>query len=51
MFDQLVHPTMRFVRAVLPQMIEREAGKILVDFASPGWMTVLPSLSRSRNSS
>src|SRR3954447_11412688 len=23
MFDALVHPTMRFVRAVLPQMIER----------------------------
>ena len=30
MFDRLVHPTMRFVRAVLPQMIEREAGKIIV---------------------
>ena len=30
MFDALVHPTMRFVRAVLPQMIERRAGKIIV---------------------
>jgi 2-keto-3-deoxy-L-fuconate dehydrogenase len=30
MFDTLVHPTMRFVRAVLPQMIERRAGKIIV---------------------
>ena len=30
MFDVLVHPTMRFVRAVLPQMIERRAGKIIV---------------------
>ncbi|MFT7598762.1 MAG: NAD(P)-dependent dehydrogenase (short-subunit alcohol dehydrogenase family) [Acidimicrobiales bacterium] len=30
MFDRLVHPTMRFIRAVLPQMIEREAGKIIV---------------------
>jgi NAD(P)-dependent dehydrogenase (short-subunit alcohol dehydrogenase family) len=30
MFDALVHPTMRFVRAVLPQMIERQAGKIIV---------------------
>jgi 2-keto-3-deoxy-L-fuconate dehydrogenase len=30
MFDRLVHPTMRFVRAVLPQMIERRVGKIIV---------------------
>ena len=30
MFDTLVHPTMRFVRAVLPQMIERRTGKIIV---------------------
>lgn len=30
MFERLVHPTMRFTRAVLPQMIEREAGKIIV---------------------
>jgi 2-keto-3-deoxy-L-fuconate dehydrogenase len=30
MFDVLVHPTMRFVRAVLPQMIDRRAGKIIV---------------------
>jgi 2-keto-3-deoxy-L-fuconate dehydrogenase len=30
MFDALVHPTMRFVRAVLPQMIERRSGKIIV---------------------
>jgi len=29
-FDRLVHPTARFVRAVLPQMIERRAGKIIV---------------------
>ena len=29
-FDTLVHPTMRFVRALLPQMIERRAGKIVV---------------------
>lgn len=29
-FDTLVHPTMRFVRAVLPQMIERRKGKIIV---------------------
>ena len=30
MFTRLVHPTMRFVSAVLPQMIERRAGKIIV---------------------
>ena len=30
MFDALVHPLMRFVRAVLPQMIERRSGKIIV---------------------
>jgi 2-keto-3-deoxy-L-fuconate dehydrogenase len=30
MFDALVHPTMRFVRAVLPQMIERRGGKVIV---------------------
>ena len=30
MFDRMVHPTMRFVKAVLPQMIERQAGKIIV---------------------
>jgi 2-keto-3-deoxy-L-fuconate dehydrogenase len=30
MFDTMVHPTMRFVRAVLPQMIERRSGKIIV---------------------
>src|SRR3954454_12147561 len=30
MFDALVHPTMRFVRAVLPQMIARHAGKVIV---------------------
>ncbi|KHK89148.1 SDR family NAD(P)-dependent oxidoreductase [Novosphingobium malaysiense] len=30
MFDLIVHPTMRFVSAVLPQMIERRAGKIIV---------------------
>lgn len=30
MFNRLVHPTMRFVSAVLPQMIERKAGKIVV---------------------
>ncbi|MEZ5235153.1 MAG: SDR family oxidoreductase [Acidimicrobiales bacterium] len=36
MFDRLVHPTMRFVRAVLPQMIERRAGKIIaVTSAAP----------------
>ena len=29
-FDTLVHPTMRFVRAALPQMIERRSGKIIV---------------------
>jgi len=29
MFNALVHPTMRFTRAVLPQMIERRAGKII----------------------
>jgi 2-keto-3-deoxy-L-fuconate dehydrogenase len=29
MFDRLVHPLMRFVRAVLPQMIDRQAGKII----------------------
>ena len=31
MFTRLVHPTMRFVSAVLPQMIERKSGKIVVD--------------------
>ena len=36
MFDALVHPLMRFVRAVLPQMIERRAGKIIaVTSAAP----------------
>ena len=30
MFDTLVHPTMRYVRAVLPQMIERGSGKVVV---------------------
>lgn len=30
MFDELVHPMMRFSRAVLPQMIERKRGKIVV---------------------
>jgi 2-keto-3-deoxy-L-fuconate dehydrogenase len=36
MFDCLVHPTMRFVKAVLPQMIERQAGKIIaVTSAAP----------------
>jgi 2-keto-3-deoxy-L-fuconate dehydrogenase len=30
MFDTLVHPTMRFVRAVLPQMTDRRSGKIIV---------------------
>jgi 2-keto-3-deoxy-L-fuconate dehydrogenase len=29
-FDRLVHPMHRLVRAVLPQMIERRAGKIVV---------------------
>ncbi len=29
-FDRIVHPTMRFVTAVLPQMIARRAGKIIV---------------------
>ena len=29
-FDMLVHPKMRFVRAALPQMIERRSGKIIV---------------------
>jgi 2-keto-3-deoxy-L-fuconate dehydrogenase len=36
MFDALVHPLMRFVRAVLPQMIERGSGKIIaVTSAAP----------------
>lgn len=30
MYGRLVHPTMRFVKAVLPQMIERNRGKIVV---------------------
>ena len=30
MFAALVHPTMRFIKAVLPQMIERREGKIIV---------------------
>jgi 2-keto-3-deoxy-L-fuconate dehydrogenase len=30
MFDAMAHPTMRFARAVLPQMIERQEGKIVV---------------------
>lgn len=29
-FDALVHPLPRLVRAVLPQMIERDSGKILI---------------------
>ena len=36
MFDLLVHPTMRFVKAVLPQMLAREQGKIIaVTSAAP----------------
>lgn len=36
MFDALVHPLMRFVRAVLPQMTERRSGKIIaVTSAAP----------------
>lgn len=35
-FDDLVHPLMRLTRAVLPQMIERQAGKIVaVTSAAP----------------
>lgn len=35
-FDALVHPTMRFVRAVLPQMLARREGKIVaVTSAAP----------------
>lgn len=30
MFEELVHPMMRFSRAVLPQMVERKRGKIVV---------------------
>jgi len=30
MFAALVHPTMRFIKAALPQMIERREGKIIV---------------------
>lgn len=30
LFDRIVHPTMRFVSAVLPQMIERREGKVIV---------------------
>ena len=29
-FDRLVHPLHRLVRAALPQMIERQSGKIVV---------------------
>lgn len=29
-FDKIVHPTHRLVRAILPQMIERRAGKIVI---------------------
>ena len=29
MFDRLVHPTRRFIAAVLPQMIARQSGKII----------------------
>jgi 2-keto-3-deoxy-L-fuconate dehydrogenase len=36
LFDALVHPLMRLVRAVLPQMIERRSGKIVaVTSAAP----------------
>lgn len=36
LFDTLVHPLMRLVRAALPQMIERRAGKIVaVTSAAP----------------
>ena len=35
-FDHIAHPTRRFVTAVLPQMIERQAGKIIaVTSAAP----------------
>lgn len=30
MFDGMAHPTMRFTKAVMPQMIERRQGKIVV---------------------
>ncbi|MEL6758522.1 MAG: SDR family oxidoreductase [Pseudomonadota bacterium] len=30
MFNEIVHPMMRFSRAVLPQMVERKRGKIVV---------------------
>ena len=44
MFNRLVHPTMRFVSAVLPQMIERRAGKIVV-VTSAAPLRAIPNLS------
>ncbi len=42
LFDALVHPLMRLVRAVLPQMIERRSGKI-VAITSAAPLRGLPS--------
>ena len=43
MFDAMVHPLMRFVRAVLPQMIERRSGKIIV-VTSAAALRAMPKL-------
>jgi 2-keto-3-deoxy-L-fuconate dehydrogenase len=41
-FDQLVHPLMRLVRAVLPQMLERGRGKIVAITSSTPLRPVAP---------
>ena len=44
MYDRMVHPLHRLFRAVLPQMIERRAGKILV-MGSASTLRVMPNWS------
>jgi 2-keto-3-deoxy-L-fuconate dehydrogenase len=43
-FDRIVHPTMRFVKAILPSMIERGSGKIIA-ITSASSIRVRPELS------
>jgi NAD(P)-dependent dehydrogenase (short-subunit alcohol dehydrogenase family) len=49
-FDRIVHPLPRLVRAVLPQMLERKAGKIIVigSAASQGAITRAATYSAAR---
>lgn len=42
MFDAMVHPTHRLIRAVLPQMLERRSGKIVVMGSANGLRGTTP---------